>query len=91
MTYVDPTNKNDTHLETSPIVIANTAWPASTHVHGAEVRPTFDGNPLSWFDNVGNRGVGAFSLSDSCYYDSFDQNDDKNNDYMPPEIVIRNI
>ena len=23
----------------------------STHVHGLEVRPAFDGNPLSWFGN----------------------------------------
>jgi hypothetical protein len=26
-------------------------WPMTVHVHGAEVRPTFDGNPLSWINN----------------------------------------
>ena len=34
----------------------------STHVHGLEVRPAFDGNPLSWFGNEEPQiGIGYFS------------------------------
>lgn len=60
-------------------------------MHGAEVRPTFDGNPLSWIANDGSRGVGAFSLSDKCYYDAFDQYDTAKNFYMPPEVVVKRL
>ena len=40
----------------------------SIHVHGMEIRPTFDGNPLSWFSNKGDKGVGYLSY-DMNYYD----------------------
>ena len=60
-TFIDPTIKSN---NTTPMVIASKAWPTSTHVHGAEVRPTFDGNPLSWISNYGHRGEAAFSLND---------------------------
>ena len=38
----------------------------SVHVHGIEVRPAFDGNPLSWFSSNGEIGVGY--LSDDMDY-----------------------
>ena len=47
--------------------ISENHWPITMHVHGAEIRPTFDGNPLSWTDNVeygkGYVGIGTFSLN----------------------------
>lgn len=64
-TFTDPTDVQDGHEH---MQINSSFWPAAVHVHGAEVRPTFDGNPLSWITNNGSRGVGAFSLSDKCYY-----------------------
>ena len=46
----------------------------STHLHGLEVRPAFDGNPLSWYANHSKNnpekatvGVGYFS-ADSPYF-----------------------
>jgi hypothetical protein len=50
MTFNEPTIHPDTN--TSSMRISYTTWPISTHVHGAEVRPAFDGNPLSW--NINN-------------------------------------
>jgi FtsP/CotA-like multicopper oxidase with cupredoxin domain len=35
----------------------------STHVHGLEVRPAFDGNPLSWYTMLA-KGVGYLSAED---------------------------
>lgn len=88
MTYADPTNQ--THLASS-VQILPSNWPTSTHVHGAQVRPTFDGNPLSWFSNNGTRGTGAFSLNDTCYYDAFDTNDGDGNNYAPPNIIVTDL
>lgn len=63
----------------------------TTHLHGAEIRPTFDGNPLSWIDNRpyenGQVGVATFSLDDECYYSSFDKISD-GVDYHPPTIEL---
>ena len=53
------------------MIISKSDWPMTTHVHGSEVRPTFDGNPLSWIDNTnitggtvedGHLGMGALSI-----------------------------
>jgi hypothetical protein len=54
-TFLDPT-KNDITSKTAykHIPITNRTWPMVTHLHGAEIRPSFDGNPLSWIDNSGN-------------------------------------
>lgn len=77
------------HTSTHPKVkISSKNWPISTHVHGAQVRPTFDGNPMSWIDNSGNRGLGAFSLDDDCYYSQFDSD---NQAYQPPDIIVNAI
>ncbi len=86
-TYTDPTE----HIsnDTNSVRITPKTWPTSTHVHGAEVRPTFDGNPLSWIDNSGNRGVGAFSLNDTCYYSAFDEVDNNKNNYLPPNLIVK--
>lgn len=35
-------------------------------------RPVYDGNPLSWFDNAGNLGVGYYSLDDPDYFKLFE-------------------
>jgi hypothetical protein len=32
--------------------------PISPHIHGLEIRPIFDGNPLSWFTSSGSVGIG---------------------------------
>lgn len=73
-TFFSPTHLgNQQQLNETEITATN--WPASTHIHGLEIRPTFDGNPLSWVGNSGSRGIGAMSLDYSCYYDSFDKSD----------------
>lgn len=88
-TFSDATEINmDSSLK--HVRISPNTWPMVTHVHGAEVRPTFDGNPLSWIDNSGNNtkkcGIAAFSLKDNCYFDSFDNYDEHNRNYNPPRI-----
>jgi hypothetical protein len=49
-TFIDPTNFTLStpldHMKISP-----NNWPMTTHLHGAEIRPTFDGNPISWITN----------------------------------------
>lgn len=74
-TFVDPTDEHHNELAQ----IYPNKWPVSPHVHGAEVRPIFDGNPLSWIANDGSRGVAVFSVSDTCYHDAFDQNEASKN------------
>ncbi len=42
-------------------------WPMTTYAHGAEIRPAFDGNPLSWTNNNQNDcyiGLGSFTIGD---------------------------
>lgn len=72
-TYDDPTSEDMSGME--GMMINKDNWPSVAHVHGAEVRPTFDGNPLSWIDNhpynQSIRGTGALSVTDKCYYDAF--------------------
>lgn len=73
------------------MLISKTNWPMTTHVHGAEIRPTFDGNPLSWIDNSklneGHLGMGTLSIDDKCYYESFESIDSKTKaSYLPPSI-----
>ena len=49
-TYFKPTDyiyKTLTHRITKDSI------PISPHIHGLEVRPTFDGNPLGWFNTNG--------------------------------------
>jgi hypothetical protein len=69
-TYDDPTSSDMSGMK--PIGINKNNWPSVAHVHGAEIRPTFDGNPLSWIDNhpynQSLRGTGAMSSTDRCYY-----------------------
>ncbi len=52
-TFYDPTQ--DSASGNPPpmkkMLISKSNWPMTTHVHGAEIRPTFDGNPLSWTEN----------------------------------------
>lgn len=66
-TYKDPTDlgENPSTYETSPIGYNN--FPVSTHIHGLEVRPLFDGNPLSWFSKKA-KGIGYMSLEEK-YFD----------------------
>lgn len=84
MTFDDPIKMDGEYMALTP-----SHWPASTHLHGAEVRPTFDGNPLSWIANNGARGLAAFSLSDKCYYDAFDQADTTKKPSSLPELVAK--
>lgn len=65
-TFLDAT-KNDIESKTAylHVPISPKTWPMVTHLHGAEIRPTFDGNPLSWIhnsdDQKGNYGIAAFT------------------------------
>ena len=36
--------------------------PVSTHVHGMEIRPALDGNPLAWMGRKGEVGTAFQSL-----------------------------
>ncbi len=68
-TFNQPTNYS---FSTRKVRVNKTQVPVSPHIHGLQTRPAFDGNPLSWFNNVGDRGVGYFSLNDSIYYSLFE-------------------
>ncbi len=46
---------------------------------------------MSWIDNKGNRGLGAFSLDDDCYYSQFDKADGDNSVYHPPDIIVNAV
>ena len=46
---------------------------------------------MSWIDNNGKRGLGAFSLDDDCYYSQFDRDDGDNTTYQPPDIIVNAI
>ena len=67
--YKDPTNLG---YKSSTMRIDRMHVPISPHIHGLSNRPTFDGNPLSWFDSNGNYGVGFYSLEDNEYYSQFE-------------------
>ena len=57
----------------------------STHLHGAEIRPTFDGNPMSWVTSDGLDGEGAFTAIDDAYYGAF-SGDGLDNQWMKQYI-----
>ena len=57
--YEDPTYLN---YGSAKVRIDRDHIPISPHIHGLSNRPIYDGNPLSWFDNAGNFGVGYYSL-----------------------------
>ena len=65
-TYKDPTDlgENSSTYNSSPIGYNN--FPTSTHIHGLEVRPLFDGNPLSWFSKQA-KGIGFMSLEEEYF------------------------
>ena len=92
MTFSDPAVVNGTHLSSSvdAMRIDFNNWPMSTHVHGAEIRPTFDGNPLSWVSNNNNKknGLGAFSMKDEWYYKKFEQGPDFKAGFLPPTFRL---
>ena len=70
-TYKDPTDlgENETTYEHSPLAYDN--FPISAHVHGLEVRPYFDGNPLSWISRKA-RGIGFMSYEQK-YFNSISE------------------
>jgi hypothetical protein len=37
------------------------------------MRPAFDGNPYSWFNNAGDKGIGYFSASTNDYFTLFNR------------------
>jgi hypothetical protein len=68
--YFSPTDYQSDQLGT--FRVRQTAVPISPHIHGLEVRPTFDGNPLSWFAPDGSHGSGFHSLhKDVRYFSHF--------------------
>jgi hypothetical protein len=50
-TFLDVTQMNMSSSAFLEKRITPKTWPMVTHLHGAEIRPTMDGNPLSWIDN----------------------------------------
>lgn len=70
-TYLDPTNLSYPTSQSSQITINLTNIPVTVHVHGLEVRPTFDGNPLSYMTKGGSVGLGFQSLLDDSYFSQF--------------------
>ena len=44
--------------------------PTSVHIHGLEVRPNFDGNPMSWLGGSGSVGPAFQTLTSSAYFNS---------------------
>jgi hypothetical protein len=92
-TFSDPSVVNGTHTASSVDMmrIGSNNWPISTHVHGAEIRPTFDGNPLSWISNNKEKknGLGAFSMKDDWYYGKFEQSPDQKVKLLPPKFLLR--
>jgi hypothetical protein len=65
-TYKDPTDFDVSNVKTSRV--NKKAVPISPHIHGLSTRPIYDGNPLSWFNNAGERGIGYFSLDNPEYF-----------------------
>lgn len=59
--YEDPTSMGNKGIK--KVRIDRNHVPISTHIHGLSTRPTFDGNPLSWFNNQGDKGIGFSSLN----------------------------
>lgn len=55
--------------------------PIGAHIHGLEVRPTFDGNPLSSMSMEGRFGVGFQSMGNKEYYSLF-------SNYIPTDFVL---
>ena len=47
-TYLSPTNQTLNNTFNKDYVVTIKNIPMVTHLHGLEVRPTFDGNPTSW-------------------------------------------
>ena len=81
MTYEDPSEMKD------PNFLIHGKHPiTSTHIHGLEVRPAFDGNPLSWFSSNGEIGSGY--LSDDMEY--FGKKEDSVKD-MLYQMMNKNI
>ena len=68
-TFYDPTN----HTGNPTMEIDTDNSPVSTHLHGMEVRPAYDGNPLSWFSNHGEVGEGYLSYN-MTYFDKYNDN-----------------
>ena len=67
-TYKDPTDFGTNFSYSSDQGrIGLTNFPVSTHIHGLEVRPYFDGNPLSWFSHR-HRGVGYMSAEQRYFH-----------------------
>lgn len=62
--YYDPTDLgNNTNYKN--IRVGTQTHPTSPHVHGMSVRPIYDGNPLSWFNNAGDKGIGYISAQNT--------------------------
>ncbi len=83
----------DKHSFNHDIRISPKNWPFVTHFHGGEIRPVFDGIPLSWvwiFRYRKDGGIGSFSLEDNCYFSSFDNIDHRQVNYNLPNLCLPN-
>lgn len=64
-------NLNASFKHKEPLALNATHIPLNIHVHGLESRPTFDGNPESFFKKKGVKGIGFQSLLNEEYYKQF--------------------
>lgn len=58
--YFSPTNYQ--YKGTGSFRVNQDHVPISPHIHGLEIRPVFDGNPLAWFAPDGSKGSGFQTL-----------------------------
>lgn len=65
-TYLDPTDLGENSSSHELSLLGPKNVPTSTHIHGLEVRPYFDGNPLSWISRKG-RGIGFLSYEQEYF------------------------
>ena len=84
-TFHTPTDLGNTNWHVQEI--QPDYWPSVTHIHGLEVRPNFDGNPLTWISNNQvnqTAGIGFMDLENECYYENFQTADNNDECYNPP-------
>ena len=61
-TYLHPTDLTPNYTHTQSYQLSSRNIPIVTHIHGLEVRPTLDGNPLAWLGKHGRTGPGFLSI-----------------------------
>lgn len=70
-TYQSPTDMNPTGTYAKDFYISPSNVPQVVHIHGLEVRSSFDGSPLAWMGKGGAVGPAFQSLEKDKYYSFF--------------------